>query len=746
MKLSEISVKRPVAVTMLFLILILLGSVSVSRLNMDLLPQMELPMAMAMTNYPGVGPDEIENLVTRPIEGVIGTVNGIKNINSTSSQGTSIVFVEFAWGTDMSFAVNQMREKLDLIVGAFPDGVDKPLLFKMDPNMMPVMVLGFAGDSDLAALDKLAKDVIQPNLERVNGVATVTIEGGVEREIRVSIVPQKLQAYGLTLDKVITYLRMENRNTSAGTVEEGLKEHVVRITGEFKDLSEIENIQIPVAAGGYIRLAELAMVEDTFKEKKQFVYMDGVPCVTISIQKQTDANTVKVSDAVLKKVEEIKEQLPKNTTMKVGFDQASYIKQSVNSVTNSAISGGILAVFVLLLFLRNFRSTLVIGAAIPISIIATFILMYFAGLTLNVVSMGGLALGVGMMVDNAIVILENIYRHRQEGYSRIDSAIKGASEVGVAITASTLTTVVVFLPIVYVEGLASQIFRPLALTVTFSLVSSLIMALTLVPMLSSKILKVDKNNKTNGEKKGRFAFLTKLSDGWYKMIEGLDEVYRKALNWAINNKKKVVGFTAVLVIISLSLIPFVGMEFMPKQDSGEYVINIKLPNGTAIKETQRVTNIVEGFIHELPEHEWSFNIIGSGGNMFGGGTSSERASIQGKLLDKSKRQRGIDQVLDELRVKSANIPGAKIDIQAQSGSMGMGSGSLIQVSLTGDNLEVLKLFSESIADRVKAVEGAREVKTSFETGRPELHLKLKREKADLYGLNSAQLSIWLQRL
>lgn len=738
MKLSDLSVRRPVAIIMVFMIVVLLGTVSIGKLKMDLLPELNLPMALAFTEYSGVGPEEMENLVTRPLESVLGTVNGIKNINSTSQQGNSIVFVEFTWGTDMNFAINQMREKIDLLADSLPEGSGKPILFKLDPNLMPVMVLGFGGEMDLVTLNKLAEDVVAPRLERVNGVASVSIEGGVKREIRISAVPQRLQAYGVTLDSIVSYLRMENRNTSAGTVEEGLKEHIVRVIGEFKDVQEIENMQIPLASGGYLRLGDVAKVEDTFKDKKTYVYMNGEPSVQISIQKQTDANTVKVSDAVTRELAQIQKVLPQEAQLNSAFDQAEFIRQAIRNVAQNALIGAFLAVFVLLLFLRNIRSTLIIGTAIPISVIATFILMYFGGLTLNLISLGGLALGIGMMVDNSIVILENIYRYRQEGYSRKEASMKGAGEVGVAIIASTLTTVVVFLPIVYVEGMASQIFRPMALTVTFSLLSSLFVALTLVPMLSSKILKVDRTQNENGSGLKKVRLLSRLSDYWLQVMSKVEEKYRRLLSWAINNKKKVVFTTFILVIVSLVMIPFVGMEFIPKQDTGEYIINITLPNGTATRETMRVTEIVEGYINELPEHDWIFYAVGSGGDMFGSSSSSERAMIRGKLLNKRERSRNIDQVLDELRQKCATIPGAKIEISAEQGSIS--TGQAIDIGITGDNLAVLQAFAETIKERVQNIEGAREVKTSMEDGRPEIHLKLKREKADLYGINVTQLS------
>lgn len=737
MKISEPAVKRPVAVTMLFLIVILLGVVSLNKLNVDLFPELDLPIALSMTSYEGVGPEEIENLITRPIEGTVGTVSGIKDISSQSYQGSSMVIVEFEWGTDMNYAINQIREKIDLIAPMLPSDADKSLILKMDPNLMPIMALGFGGNLDLATLDDLAKDVIKPRLERVNGVASVGVYGGMEREIRISAVPQRLQAYGLSLDSLISFLRMENRNVSAGNVEEGLKEYMVRVTGEFEDLQEIENLQIPLPSGGSIRLAEIAEIEDTYKDKESFAYIDGEPCVQISIQRQTDANTVKVSDAVTKELENLKKVLPQEAKMQVAFDQAEFIRKSISNVVRNVLIGAILAVFVLLLFLRNIRSTLIIGTAIPISIITTFILMYFGNLTLNMITLGGLALGVGMMVDSAIVILENIYRHREDGYSRVDASVRGADEVASAITASTLTTIVVFLPIVYVEGLASQIFRPMALTVTFALLASLLVALTLVPMLSSKILKVNHKNGNNNVKKG---FLTRLSDKWGRAFENFEKKYSSVLAWSINNKKKVVFGTLVLFIGSIAMIPLVGMEFLPKQDTGEYIINIDLPNGTALHETQRVTELVEEFIHKLPEHEWSFYSVGSSGSMFGSGSTPEHAVVRGKLKDVSQRERDIDQILDELRTQCSTIPGADIEVKAEEGGMGGSSGEPINIGIIGDNLEVLNLLSHTIAERIKDVPGAREVTTSIEDGRPELRIKLNRERADLYGLNSAQLS------
>ena len=731
MKLSDLSVKRPVTIAMIFLVVMLLGIVSLNKLSLDLFPEMELPMAVVMTSYQNVGPEEIENLITRPLEGTMGTVNGIKNMQSISQQGSSLVLAEFAWGTDMNFAVNQMRDKMELITSFFPSDADKPMIIKMDPNMMPLMVMGISGDSNLATLDKIATDVIQPSLEKVEGVASVSISGGVKREIRISAIPQRLQAYGVSLDQIISQLRMENRDASVGSIEEGLKEQMLRVVGEFSSVQDIEDMQISLTTGGHIRLAELAHVEDTMKDSNQFVYMNGKPCIQVAVQKQTDANTVTVSEEIREALATLQEDLPQNLSINMALDQADYIRLSLDQVKSNAITGAALAVLILFLFLRSMRSTLIIGTAIPISILATVTLLYFGGLTLNVITLGGLALGVGMMVDNAIVILENIYRYRQEGYSRLEAAKKGAGEVALAVTASTLTTIVVFVPIVYVEGLASQVFRPMALTVSFSLLASLFVSLTLIPMLSSKILKVEPVGKNGG-------FFAKVFQVWSRILTALDERYRHILAWAIRLRKTIVVVTLLLFIASIAALPFVGMEFMPKQDSGQYSVNITLPNGTAVQETERVTKLVAEYIEELPEHEWAIYAIGVGGDMIPTGGTTEKATISGKLKDKSQRDRNIDHILDEVRTKCAGIPGAEIAI-ASMDTISVGEQS-ISIGMSGDNLEVLEMFAETVAERVRSVEGTREVTTSFEEGRPEIHLKLQREKADQYGISTTQLS------
>jgi len=737
MKLANLSVGRPVTILMVVLVILLLGVVSLSRLAIDLMPEMNFPMAIIVTTYEGVGPEEVEQLVTRGIEGQIGTINGIKNISSESSPGSSTVIAEFGWGSDMDQKIFTMREKVDFIKPFLPEGVGEPMIIKMDIGMMPIMMLGISGEQDLTTLKQIIEDKIQPRLERVDGVASVYLEGTKTREVHVEINPQKLEAYNLSIDDISNTIRGENNNTSGGYVEQAAKDYLVRVKGEFTSLQDLANILIPLKSGGQIKLQELAQIKDTYKEVSSYSMLNGVPSIALNVQKQSDANTVKVSDEVLKVLAEVKNELPPNVEIKAAFDQAEYIRQTINQVVKNGYLGAILAVVILFLFLRSVRSTLIIGTAIPISIITTFILVYFAGLSLNMMSLGGLALGIGMMVDSAIVILENIYRHRQEGLSRIEAAKMGASEVGTAVVASTLTTVAVFLPIVYVEGMASQIFKPLALTISFALLASLLVALSLIPMLASKLLIVETNGNGNDKPKN---FIQRLSKKWGNAFGRLDVKYLSLLKWALKRKKTVIFITLAAFAGSIALIPLVGMEFIPASDDGYFSIDIQLPNSSILAETTQVVDKVEAVVASMDEVESIFLSAGSqGGMMTGGfGQGGHLANIVGRLVPIDQRERGVAEVMDDIRSRLTDLPGA--DIKISGGDAGFGAQAPISLAIKGHDLDELQDLSQQFAERIKEVPGAREVTTSEEKGNPELAIKIDREKAAIYGVSSYQVS------
>ncbi|SMB88442.1 hydrophobic/amphiphilic exporter-1, HAE1 family [Desulfonispora thiosulfatigenes DSM 11270] len=734
MKLSDLSVRRPVLIFMIVLAILMLGAVSMTQLAIDLFPEMDVPVALTIVEYDGVGPEEMEKLVTKPLEEQLSTINGVKTVRSQSTLGSSVVITEFNWGTDMDNNTIKMREKVDFIKAYLPEDVSEPMIFKMDLNMFPIMMLGVTGDGDLAQVKQTVENKIKPRLERIAGVASVDVSGGKTREIQVEVSPYMLQAYGLSIQDISNIIRGENNNFSVGSVEQGKKDYLVRVKGEFKEIKEIEEILIPLKTGETIALKNLAQIKNTYEEQKSYSLLNGQPSISLNIQKQSDANTVKVSDAVQEELETLKNELPGNIKIEMAMDQAEFIRKSIDGVKQNGYIGALLAVVVLFLFLRSVRSTLIVGTAIPISIIATFILIYFSGLTLNMMSLGGLALGIGMMVDSAIVILENIYRYREEGYSRFEAAKLGASEVGSAVVASTITTICVFLPIVYVEGIASQIFRPLALTVTFSLIASLLVALSLVPMLSSKLLVVDiKKEKPKN-------IFQKIGGLWVKFLDGLDNFYSMNLKWAINHKFIVIVVTIAGLVGSAFLIPKVGMEFMPAQDNGMFTVQAKLPNSTVLGETSKIATQVEASIAEIKEVDSIFMSVGSGGGMATGnfGSGSNMISITGNLVPLTERTRSVQDIMDEIREKNKNLAGVALSVTAEGGSMG--SGSPIDITIKGHDLDVLKNLEEQFAQKIETVEGTREITTSLEEGVPELTVNLDREKASLYGITSSQLS------
>ncbi|HZJ82874.1 MAG TPA: efflux RND transporter permease subunit, partial [Clostridia bacterium] len=424
MNLSGISIKRPITTLMIILIVVIFGIVSLFKLPIDLLPSFEIPVAIVSTNYQGVGPQEMENLVTRPLEESIATVGNIESISSITSEGQSIVIVQFAFGTDMDFAALEMREKIDLIKGFLPDGASAPMVLKIDPNAQPIVQISLSNSEDLAKSQSIAEDMIKPRLERLEGVASVEITGGYENQIEINVKNEKMHGYGLTMDYLSGIIGGENLNLPGGEVQKGNQELTIRTVGEFQSLDEIENLLIPLPTGGVVHLNDIANVEMKNKELATIAKTNGQNAINISVQKQSGTNTVQVANVVSQEIEKIQKE-NKDLDIQILFDQSDYIQMAISTVAKSAVLGGVLAVIVLLIFLKNLRSTFIIATAIPISIIAAFALLYFSGVTLNLMTLGGLALGVGMLVDNSIVVLENIYRFRQQGYSKIEAAHLG---------------------------------------------------------------------------------------------------------------------------------------------------------------------------------------------------------------------------------------------------------------------------------------------------------------------------------
>lgn len=746
MNLADFSIKRPVTTLMIVFIILVLGFVSFTRLGIDLFPDMTLPVAAVITQYQGVAPEEMENLITKPIEQAISTIGNVKSIQSVTNQGLSIVIIEFNWGTNMDFAMLDVREKVDMIKAYLPDDSSAPMIVKYDPSMMPVMQIALYGGSDIVQLKKLADDVITDRLLRVEGVASVDTIGGREREIAIHVDPDKLAFYGISMTQISNVLKAENLNLPGGSIDQGKKEYLIRTTAEFEDISEIENLPITLPQGGIVHLKDISRVEDTYKDVSTISRYNGKPSITLSIMKQSGSNTVQVSNLIKAEMEKLERELPANVNLKPIFDQSEFIEMSIKNVSDNAVNGSILAVLVLYLFLRNVRSTLVIGISIPISIIATFVLIYFGKLTLNIMSLGGLALGVGMLVDNSIVVLENIFSHRQSGEDPIKAALSGTSEVGMAVTASTLTTVAVFLPMVFVQGLTAQIFKELALTVTFSLMASLAVALTLTPLLSSRLLTdmgITGETADSSNNPRIFKWLLKPLNIFSTFYDKLEMRYGGLLRWALGHRKQVVIISVVAFVASLAMIPLIGTEFLPKTDSGTININFELADGTKLDETNRIISDFYDKIANIPEIQDALISIGSGSSMESslGGSSANIGSIMLQLVPLNEREASSEQVAEEIRKIAEKTPGAKISVSVAS-TMDFAAGGLnpVSISIEGDNLDRLKQISDEVMDIVKSIPNTREVTCSLEEGRPELRIKVDRDKAALYGVSSGQIA------
>lgn len=724
---------------MVILVLIVLGTVSLTRISIDLLPKMTLPIAAVMATYPGAGPEEIEELVAKPLESVLATVSNVDSIQSISSADAATIIVQFNWGTDMDFATLDMREKIDLALSRLPDGVDRPMVVKFDPSMMPITILSVSSEGrDLASLKTLLEDKVAPRLERIDGVAYATVMGGPQEEVRVLVDSRRLAGYGFSLAQLVQALKAENLNMPGGTIDQGTREFILRTTGEFKSLDELRNLVLMSPQGVGVRLGDLADVEEV-EDQKEYTLLNGRPSIGIMIQKEAGANTVKVADQVHREMDRLSRELS-GIKYSYVFDQAKFIQRSIGNLTSNAVSGAVLAIIILYLFLRNVRSTLVIALSIPISFIATFTLVYFNGLTLNMMSLGGLALGVGMLVDNSIVVLENIYRHREEGESRLLAAQNGAGEVAMAITASTLTTIAVFLPIVFIQGLTAQIFRELALTVTFSLLASLLVALTVVPMLASKILVINGNSDTTP---GRPSVFYRASHWMGRRLAALNDRYRALLAWALDHRRAALLGAAAAFILSLLAVPLVGAEFFPATDAGRLSVSVKLPSGTTLEETDKVAERVGQIVSAYPEVETVF--VSAGRSLQGGsmsGSDSNTASLNIELKPKSERRRSDREIADAIRRQVAKIPGAEIRVSV-SDVMSMGGGGVsqaISLSIRGDDLNVLRGLAAKAEALVAEVPGTREVQTSFSEGRPEVQVRLNRAKAASLGLSAAQVA------
>ena len=735
MNIPRFAIQRPIFTTMVTLIVIIVGAVSLLRLPIDLMPDITYPTISIRTEYSNASPEIVEELITRPIEEAMSAVPGVEEVTSNSSEGSSNVTVKFGWGTDLDAASSDVRDRLDRVVGRLPDNAERPTLFKFDLSSMPIVFMGASSEMDPIEFKKFLEDQIKYRFESISGVASLTIFGGRDREVSVEVDPYRIRALGIPIARVMAVLRLANTNRPAGFIDDGNYEVTIRAPGEFADIEEIRNTVVSLHEGVPVRIRDIATVTDGMTRVRRIARIDGQDGVRMSITKQSGANTVSVAANVIEELERIREDFP-HLNIKVIMNSADYINNSISNVSMSAILGGGLAIIIILFFLRSILSTLVIALSIPVSIIATFSCLYWEGLTINLMTLGGLALGVGMLVDNSIVVLENIYRIRdEEGLPPEESAEKGANEVMSAIVASTLTTLVVFLPIGFMKGMAGLMLSQLGLVVSFSLVCSLGVAVMLVPMLSAKILRLQA-----GMKESAFtARMFKVTEAGFRRIEN---EYKLAVSWCLDRRWTVILVTVLMLSASLTLLRKIDLEMLPKTDEGYIVMNAEMDTGVRLDLMSERTRLLEQrIINEVPELK---TLICSIGGSWYSGVATHQASLNLRFGTREERQRAglrsTEEIAADLRNRFANTPGMRIRINEGSSFLGRGVGGgsePVTVEVRGFDMDTGSEIAHQVRDVFRGIPGIVDPRVTREGGVREALVKIDRQKA-------ADLRLWVE--
>ena len=740
MNISQFSIRRPVLTVMASLIVIILGGVSLFRLSIDLMPDITYPTLSISTEYENASSEEVEELITRPVEEAMSAVPGVEEVTSVSAEGRSSVRVTFSWGTNLDEAANDIRERLDRVIPRLPEDAERPRLRKFDLAAFPILIMGVSSNLEPIRVREIIDNQVKNRIERIPGVASLNIRGGLDREIHVNLNAEKIKALGLPIDQLINRLKEENINLPAGTIEQELLNVTIRTPGIYNNLNELRDTVVAIRDGVPIQLKEIATVEDAWEKVTRIVRINGKPGVRLSINKQSGKNTVEVATGVLKEIEQINRDIPQLHIIPI-IDTSDYIKRSITNVGTTILYGGVLAIFVLLFFLRNISSTAIISTTIPISVIATFALMYFSGFTLNLMTLGGLALGIGMLVDNAIVVLENIHRHKESGQEPKSAAIKGSREVVAAVIASTLTTLVVFLPLIFVRGMSGIMFKQLAYVVTFSLGCALAVALTLVPMLTSRVGAPVKPKKGAGIAQGWKIF--QISERFFSRVEN---DYINLLSFSLNHRFLILGSAFLTFSGSLLLIPLVGVELMPATDESEVRVYAEMAEGTRLdfvdKSFQKIEDIVK---REVPEIKNTVSYIGGSSWRARGSNAGE---MRIALKPVKERSRSSEEIAIALRKKLIFMPGVKIRTRAGQGlfllRIGTGGDEKVQVEVRGHDLETSDALAHRVEEVIGNVAGITDTRMSRETGTPEELIVVDRQKAADMKLTVSKIANMLQ--
>lgn len=728
-------IKRPVFTTMLVMLLVVFGLGSYPSLGIDLNPDVDFPLVMVSVSFAGTSPEEMESLVTKPIEDAVSSLSGIKNLSSVTREGSSQITIEFEFGTDPKLAANEVREKVAVARKRLPDQADEPVIQRFDMGAQAIVYYSLSSDTRSSGdIRKLATDIVKDELQRIDGVADVTISGGSEREIRVAVDSKKLAAYHISMAQILDAVNSQNLNSPGGRVSEKGTELTVRTIGKYKNVADIQNVIVANKDGLLIRLSDVATVADTWAEERMLARANGQPSVLIAVQKQSGTNTVAIAEKVKTTMASIQTLLPPDVKVAITRDSSQYIRSSVNDVMESMIFGGLLAVAITFLFLQNTRATIIGAIAIPTSVVATFFLLKMMNFTLNNMSLMGLSLAVGILIDDAIVVIENIYRHMELGKSPMEAARDGTSEISLAVMATTLSILAVFVPVGSMNGIVGQFFKQFGLTVAFAVAFSLFVALTLTPMLSAYWLKGG-HEQTAGQsgKKSRIKiFLDRFEAGFLEF----QQFYRRVLSWSLAHPKKLVAIAVLSLFANGLLLPFLGSEFQPTYDSGEFNITMNAPAGTSLEKMRELVKPVEEQVLAIQERESSYLIIGSGGQ-------AGKATMGIKLVPAGERSRSMDKIMDELRLKFRDIGRLKVTVTNNQG-MGRGDSRPVQIALRGPELDKLNQMAQQLVEKIRQIPGTTDVDISAEQSSPEIQVAVDPIRVSDAGLDTTTVATTIQ--
>ena len=748
MKLYETSVNKPVSTILVFIGVVIFGLFSLSRLAIDLYPDIEMNQIMVITSYSGANSSDIEENITRVLEDGLNTVSDLKEISSVSQDNISIVTIEFEWGTDLDIATNDVRDKLDMVTNYLPDGAEKPMIFKFSTDMIPVLILSATADESRQALYKILDDKIGNPLNRINGVGAVSITGAPKRQVQVNVDPQKIEAFGLSVEQIGGVIAQENRNMPGGNIDIGSDTYSIRVEGEFSDSDQIKDLVIGSIGGRSIYIRDVATVKDTLQERMQETYITNESSnirsgATIIIQKQSGSNTVEIASKILEELPKLQSELPNDIKIGVIMDSSQFIKDSINSLTETVLLAFVFVVIVVLFFLGRWRATIIIIATIPISLISAFIYLMVSGNTINIISLSSLTIAIGMVVDDAIVVLENITTHIEKGSRPREAAIYGTNEVAVAVIASTLTVIAVFFPLTMVTGLAGIMFTQLGWMVTITIAVSVVCALSLTPMLAAKMMRKEKN---------RNKYFSRFYGPIERSLAKLDNAYANLLGWAVRHRTivTVASFGLFFLSILLPALKLVGTEFFPESDNNQISMTIELPLGTRTELTKDVAFQIQNIISEkypevrtsslsfgIPDDDNTFAMLQANGTNI--------ISFRMRMYEKKDRQRNIFEISDLIRKDLDNIPEVYKYLVTPGGGMGgMGGGSTVDLEIVGHDFDITDKLAKDFAERMKTIEGLKDIQISRDEYRPEYQLEFDREKLALAGLNTSTVSQYLR--